>query len=354
ERAADLRGDAEGAAVRLRDEDHLERLRGIRPQHPLAGTVGGLLRSDDLRSLDACALGEPGAEVLGEIGHRLERGLAALVHPVHELAGAEGLAAELRHERLERGARQPQQIRRGRVGSGHDKASAASAARMQLRRAEEIGDFTGSRFRRIRAVDHVLLDTQGEVGADGAGSGLLRVGGAHDLAVAGNGIVALEHLHDDRSGGHVAHQILEKGALPVNGIEALGLPLGETDHAGGNDGEARLLEAAIDLADEIAADAVGLDDGQGALERHSGVLSGYGSDSPTVYPLGDPGRYTLKLSPQPHSPLTLGLRKRNASLRPCLTKSTVVPSISARLEGSTQTLTPRSSNTRSLALISSA
>lgn len=37
------------------------------------------------------------------------------------------------------------------------------------------------------------------------------------------------------------------------------------------------------------------------------------------------GRYTVKLSPQPHSPLVFGLRKRNASLRPCFTKSTSVP-----------------------------
>lgn len=39
------------------------------------------------------------------------------------------------------------------------------------------------------------------------------------------------------------------------------------------------------------------------------------------------GAYTVKLSPQPHSPFTLGLRKRNASLSPCLMKSTSVPSI---------------------------
>src|SRR6185437_16254432 len=85
ERTADLRGDAERAAVRLRDEDHLERLRRVGPQHPFAGAVGRLLRSDDLRRVDARALAEPGTEVLGEVGHRLERGLTALVHPVHEL-----------------------------------------------------------------------------------------------------------------------------------------------------------------------------------------------------------------------------------------------------------------------------
>lgn len=37
--------------------------------------------------------------------------------------------------------------------------------------------------------------------------------------------------------------------------------------------------------------------------------------------------YTLKLSPQPHSPLTFGLRNRKASFSPCFTKSTSVPSM---------------------------
>jgi hypothetical protein len=45
----------------------------------------------------------------------------------------------------------------------------------------------------------------------------------------------------------------------------------------------------------------------------------------------DPGFYTLKLSPQPHSPLALGFWNLNASFKPCLTKSTKVPSIRGRL-----------------------
>jgi len=41
------------------------------------------------------------AEVLGQVGHRGEVTLAALVQPAHELARAERLAAEPAHERLE-------------------------------------------------------------------------------------------------------------------------------------------------------------------------------------------------------------------------------------------------------------
>src|ERR1700730_17005608 len=56
---------------------------------------------------------------------------------------------------------------------------------------------------------------------------------------------------------------------------------------------------------------------------------------------------TEKLSPQPHSPLTFGVLERKASLTPCLTKSTIVPSSRPRLAASTNTCTPRSSNTAS-------
>jgi hypothetical protein len=44
-----------------------------------------------------------------------------------------------------------------------------------------------------------------------------------------------------------------------------------------------------------------------------------------------PVNQTEKLSPQPHSPFTLGLRKRKASFSPCFTKSTCVPSMSDKL-----------------------
>ena len=36
------------------------------------------------------------------------------------------------------------------------------------------------------------------------------------------------------------------------------------------------LEAAIDLADEVLADAIGLDDGKGAFDGHANPLDGAG------------------------------------------------------------------------------
>src|SRR5262245_42011155 len=143
-----------------------------------------------------------------------------------------------------------------------------SAARVEIGAGEEERNLARGGIRGIRAVHDVPLDALGEVGANGAGRSFLRIGGAHDFAILRDGVVAFEHLHDDRTGGHVAHQVLVERALLVDGVERLGLELREVTHASGNDGQAGLFEAAIDLADEITGHAVRLDDGQGALERH--------------------------------------------------------------------------------------
>src|SRR6185312_9233430 len=61
---------------------------------------------------------------------------------------------------------------------------------------EEERDLDGRIVRAVRAMHRVGLDVLGELGADGAGIGLLRVGRTHDLAVARDRIVALQHLRD--------------------------------------------------------------------------------------------------------------------------------------------------------------
>src|SRR3546814_2069316 len=51
------------------------------------------------------------------------------------------------------------------------------------------------------------------------------------------------------------------------------------------------------------------------------------------------GRFqTVKLSPQPHSPLTFGLTNLNASLSPCFWKSSVMPSSIGRSDEHTSEL----------------
>src|SRR5579871_2192227 len=262
-----------------------------------------------------------------------------------------------------------------------------SGARVQLGCAEKESNLARRRIGRIGAVHHVALDALGEVGADRAGRGLLRIGGTHDVAVAGHGILALEHLNHDGTGAHVAHQIGKERALAMHRVEGLCLALRQLQHARADDSEACLLEAPVHLADEICADAVGLHYRQGALERHCVHLpktrrQREKAPAASVRPAGKRGSLhgvphtrqsrarrkcrfgkgfldvrrgsrggaalnaqTEKLSPQPHSPFTLGFLKRKASLRPCFTKSTTVPSINVRLAASTNTCTPRSSNT---------
>ncbi len=51
-------------------------------------------------------VGELGAEILGEVRHGRDVALAALVHPVHELARAEGFAAHRCDECFQLGLRQ--------------------------------------------------------------------------------------------------------------------------------------------------------------------------------------------------------------------------------------------------------
>src|SRR5213082_1849113 len=75
-------------------------------------------------------------------------------------------------------------------------------------------------------------------------------------------------------------------------------------HACGDDREAGVLETPIDLADEIGSHAVGLDDGQGALERHSlgtsdnASLEGAGVRAGNVQPCaGLAGKFTLGSAP---------------------------------------------------------
>ena len=78
------------------------------------------------------------------------------------------------------------------------------------------------------------------------------------------------------------------GSVAVDRVKAFRLQLRQAAHAGGDDRQAGLLESTVNLADEVASHPVGLDDGQSALERHSGTFqkkagydgSGLGSRNP--------------------------------------------------------------------------
>ncbi len=100
---------------------------------------------------------------------------------------------------------------------------------------EEERDLARGVLEAVGAVHDILLDARRQVRADRARRGLLRIGGAHELAVLRDGVVALEHLHHDRTRDHEADQVLEERPLAVHGVEALGLRLRQLQHAGGDD-----------------------------------------------------------------------------------------------------------------------
>ena len=58
------------------------------------------------------------------------------------------------------------------------------------------------------------------------------------------GVLAFEHLHQHRAGGHVLDQVVEERPRRVHGVETFGLALRQVQHAGGDDLEAGLFETA--------------------------------------------------------------------------------------------------------------
>ena len=94
ERAADLRGDAERAAVFLGNMNGLGFLAIGKAQQPFARAVDGLLVDDHSGAFDHVMLGELGAEILRQRGHRREIGRPAKIDPVPELARAKGGLAD--------------------------------------------------------------------------------------------------------------------------------------------------------------------------------------------------------------------------------------------------------------------
>src|SRR5271165_1092977 len=140
--------------------------------------------------------------------------------------------------------------------------------RADLNFAEEERYFASRRIGRVGAVHDVLVDALGQVGADRAGCGLFWIRGTHDVAILRDRTLALEHLDDDRSRSHEAHEVLEERPFPMYAVKRFGLGLREVQHARRDDTQSRFLEPRVNLADQIPRNAVGLDDGKGALNCH--------------------------------------------------------------------------------------
>ena len=127
QRAADLTRHAQRSPIRIGNEHHLIILPVVGPQQPFASAIVGHLRFYHLRAADDETLGHPAAHRLGEVRHRVEIGLAAMIEPVEQLFGAQFGRFHVQPCLLQHGldlrARQAEQvgaaIRAGRDGAGH-------------------------------------------------------------------------------------------------------------------------------------------------------------------------------------------------------------------------------------------
>ena len=130
---------------------------------------------------------------------------------------------------------------------------------------EEVADFEGGGVFGVGAVDGVFADRASELLADGSLFGLGRVGGAHELAEVGDGVVFFEDHGIDDAGAHEISEFAEEAALGVDVVEALGLLLGEDDLFDGEELEADLGDLGEDGGGVALADGVRLDDAKGTL-----------------------------------------------------------------------------------------
>src|SRR5262245_935346 len=73
-------------------------------------------------------------------------------------------------------------------------------------------DLRGRVFDTVGAVHRIALDALGVLFADGAGSGLGRVRGAHDVAIDLDRVLTLQHLYHDGTGGHELDEVAIEGS----------------------------------------------------------------------------------------------------------------------------------------------
>src|SRR4051812_2136079 len=81
----------------------------------------------------------------------------------------------------------------------------SAGTRSDVEVGEEVGDLLARRLGGVGAVHHVLVHGLGEVAADAALGGLLRVGGAHDVAVLEDGALAFQRRDHHGTRDHEVH-----------------------------------------------------------------------------------------------------------------------------------------------------
>jgi hypothetical protein len=138
----------------------------------------------------------------------------------------------------------------------------------QFHGREEITDLEGGGFRGVGAVGAVHLDAGAQVVANGAGGGLLGVGGTHRVTPFGDGAVGFEDHGEDFAGTHEVGEFTEKRALAMDGVKPAGFFFGEAQGFDGDEFEGSFVNARENFALQIATDRVGLDDRKSTFECH--------------------------------------------------------------------------------------
>jgi hypothetical protein len=151
---------------------------------------------------------------------------------------------------------------------GCAKGATSSTSADNLAFLEHKPDFERRVFDAVGAMHGITLDVLGELFADRPWRGIRWIGCAHDLAVLGDGILALEDLQNDRAGSHELHKIGEEGPLFVNSIECGGVRFVPMHPFLRNDAQAGVFEFRDDLAGYVPGCGIGFDNGKGALDGH--------------------------------------------------------------------------------------
>jgi hypothetical protein len=159
--------------------------------------------------------------------------------------------------------------RRSEAKKERSQRRAVALARLNKFQArKEIADFEGGSFGGVGAVGAIVADAGTEVAADGAGGGLLGIGGAHSIAPFLDGALGFEDHGEDFSRAHEVGEFAEERTLAMDGVKAAGFFFGEAHGFDSDNFETGFVDAREDFALKIAPDGVGLDDCQGAFDWH--------------------------------------------------------------------------------------
>src|SRR3954453_16345519 len=171
-------------------------------------------------------------------------------------------------------SKEPKRLRSPRALTSPSPTLRTVAPQYSERREPELDRARGA-LRGVGAVDEVVLGLQGEVAADRAGRGLLdRVGAARDLPPRRDRARALDDGRHHRPGGDELQQALEERLAVVLGVVLAGQLAIDRAQVHRDDVEALALDAGQDLADQLAAHAVGLDEDESAFRHDAERIGG--------------------------------------------------------------------------------